>query len=84
MTTTKHGFSLKFGFRKNMLTTENSFSLKSGFTKILFTPNIPLLGLDSGYKVKYTLLSSGVPSGFALGNYFRQRGIFDCMSLLSS
>ena len=34
--------------------------------------------------VKYTPLPSGVPLGFAPGNSFRQRGIFDCISLLSS
>ena len=36
-----------------------------------------VLGLNSGYTVKYTPLPSGVPWGFALGNSFRQRGIFD-------
>ena len=30
-----------------------------------------VLGLDSGYKVKYNPLLSGVPPGFALGNSFR-------------
>ena len=34
--------------------------------------------------VKYTDLPSGVPSGFALGKYFRQRGVLDCISLVSS
>ena len=34
-----------------------------------------VLGLDSGYTVKYTHPLSGVPSGFALGNSFRRRGI---------
>ena len=32
-----------------------------------------VIGLDSGYTVKYNHLPSGVPSGFALGNSFRQR-----------
>ena len=36
-----------------------------------------ILGLDSGYTVKYTPPPSGVPSGFALGNFF------DRISLLS-
>ena len=45
---------------------------------------LSVLGLDSGYTVKYTPLPSGVPSGFALGNSFRQRGIFDRISLLLS
>ena len=31
-----------------------------------------VLGLDSGYTVKENPLSSGVPSGFPLGNSFRQ------------
>ena len=33
-----------------------------------------VLGLNSGYTVKYNPLSSGVPLGFALGNSFRQKG----------
>ena len=32
-----------------------------------------VLGLDSGYMVKYNPLPSGVPSGFALGNSFKHR-----------
>ena len=36
-----------------------------------------VLGLDSGYTVKYTPPPSGVPSGYPLGNSFRRRGIFD-------
>ena len=43
-----------------------------------------VLGLDSGYMVKYNPLPSGAPSGFALGNFFRQRVIFDRISLVSS
>ena len=43
-----------------------------------------VLGLDSGYTVKNTPMPSGVPLGFALGNSFRQSGIFDRISLLSS
>ena len=43
-----------------------------------------VLGLDSGYTVKYTPSPSGVPQGFALGNSFSRRGIFDHISLLSS
>ena len=42
-----------------------------------------VLGLDSRYTVKYNSSPSGVPSGFALGNSFRQRGIFDRISLVS-
>ena len=40
-----------------------------------------VLGLDSGYTVKYNPLPSGVPSGFAIGNSFRQKVIFDRISL---
>ena len=43
-----------------------------------------VLGLDSGYTVKYNPLPSGAPSGFALGNSFRQRVIFDRISFVSS
>ena len=43
-----------------------------------------VLGLDSGYTVKYNPLPSGVPSGFALGNSFSQNVIFDRISLVSS
>ena len=43
-----------------------------------------VLGLDLGFTVKYNPLPSGVPSGFALGNSFRQRVIFDSISLVSS
>ena len=42
------------------------------------------LGLNLGYTVKYNPLPSGVPSGFALGNSFRPRVIFDRISLVSS
>ena len=45
---------------------------------------VSVLGLDSGYTVKYNPLPSGVPSGFALRNSFRQRVIFDRISLVSS
>jgi hypothetical protein len=38
----------------------------------------------SGYTVKDTPSPSGVSSGFALLNSFRQRGIFDRVSLLLS
>ena len=37
-----------------------------------------------GYTIKYNPLPSGVPSGFALRNSFRQRVIFDRISLVSS
>ena len=43
-----------------------------------------VLGLDSGYTVKYNPLPSGVPSGFALGNSFRPRVIFDRVSFVLS
>ena len=43
-----------------------------------------VLGLNSGYTVKYNPLVSGVPSGFALGNSFRQTVILDHISLVSS
>ena len=43
-----------------------------------------LLGLDSGYTVKYNPLPSGVPLGFALRNSFRRRVIFDRISLVLS
>ena len=42
-----------------------------------------ILGLNSGYTVKYNPLAS-VLLGFALGNSFRQRGIFDQMTLVLS
>ena len=45
---------------------------------------LPLLGLDSGYKVKYSSPSLEVPSGFSFGNSLRQRAVFDCRSLVSS
>ena len=45
---------------------------------------LPVLGLNSGYTVKYSPLPLGVPSGFALGNFLRQRAIFDRTSLVSS
>ena len=45
---------------------------------------LSVLGLDSGYTVKYTPLPSGVTLVLALGNSFRQRGIFTRISLLSS
>ena len=35
-----------------------------------------VLGLNSGYTVRYNPLPSGVPSGFALGNSFRQLGLY--------
>ena len=38
---------------------------------------------NSGYTVKYNPLPWGVPSGFAHGNSFRQRVIFDRISLVS-
>ena len=34
---------------------------------------LSVLGLNTGYTVKYTPLPSGVPLGLALGNSFRQR-----------
>ena len=43
-----------------------------------------VLGLNSGYTVKYNPLSSGVPLGFALGHSFRQMVIFDSISLVLS
>ena len=43
-----------------------------------------VLRLDLVYVVKYNPLPSGVPSGFALGNSFMQRVIFDRISLVSS
>ena len=43
-----------------------------------------VLGLDSGYRVKYNPLLSGGPSSFALRNSFRQSVIFDRISLVSS
>ena len=45
---------------------------------------VSVFGRDKGYTVKYSPLPSGVPSGFALGNSFRQRVIFDRISLVSS
>ena len=42
-----------------------------------------VLGLDSGYTIKYNPLPSGVPLGFALGNSFRQRVEFYHISLVS-
>ena len=45
---------------------------------------LSMLGLDLGYTVKYNPLPSGVPLGFALGNSFRHRVIFDRISLVSS
>ena len=45
---------------------------------------LSVLGLDSGYTVKHTPSPSGVPLGFALRHSFRQRGIFDRISLLLS
>ena len=52
---------------------------------ILWRPN-PWAGgkCGSGYTVKNNPSPSGVPSGFALGNSFRQRVIFDLISLVSS
>ena len=41
-----------------------------------------VLGQDLGYTVKYNPLPSRVPSGFALGNSFRQKVIFDRISLV--
>ena len=41
---------------------------------------LSVLGIDSGYAVKYTPSPSGVPSAFALENSFRRRGIFDRVS----
>ena len=41
-----------------------------------------VLGLDSGCTVKNNPLASGAPSGFALGNTFRKRVIFDRISLV--
>ena len=46
--------------------------------------NVSVLGLDSGYTVKYTPTSEEVPSGFTLGNSFRRRGIFDRISQVES
>ena len=43
-----------------------------------------VLGLYSGYTAKYDPLPLGVSSGFALGNSFRKRVIFDPVSLVSS
>ena len=43
-----------------------------------------VLGLDLGYTVKYNPLPSGAPFGFAFGNSFRQRDIFDIISLVLS
>ena len=43
---------------------------------------LSVLGLDSEYTVEYT--PSVVPSGFVLRNAFRQRGIFDRISLYPS
>ena len=41
-----------------------------------------VLGLDSGYTVKYTPPPSGIPSAVALGSSFMQRVIFDRISLV--
>ena len=43
-----------------------------------------VLGLNSGYTVKYSPPPLRVPSIFALGNSLRQRAIFDCTSLVLS
>ena len=43
-----------------------------------------VLGLESGHTVKNAPSPTGVATGFALGNSFRQRGIFDRTTLLSS
>ena len=43
-----------------------------------------VLGLNLGYTVKYNPLPLGVCLGFALGNSFRQRVIFDRISLVLS
>ena len=43
-----------------------------------------VLGLNLGYTVKYNPLPFGVSSGFALWDSFRQRVIFDRISLVSS
>ena len=45
---------------------------------------LPVLGLNSGYKVKYSPPPLGVPSGFSLWNSLRRRAIFDRISLVSS
>ena len=45
---------------------------------------LSVLGQDDEYTVINTPSPSGVPSGFALGNSFRQRGIFDSISLVLS
>ena len=45
---------------------------------------VSVLGRDEGYTVKYNPLPEGVPEGKARGNSFRQRVLFDCISLVSS
>ena len=45
---------------------------------------VSVLGRDKEYTVKYKPLREGVPFGFALGNSFRQRVIFDRISFVSS
>ena len=42
-----------------------------------------VFGLDLGYTVNNNPLPSGVSSGFAIGNSFRQRVIFDRISYCS-
>ena len=53
---------------------------------IIFFKNVILaiLGLNSEYEVKHSPPSLGVPSGFALRNYLRQRALFGRISLVSS
>ena len=42
---------------------------------------VSVLGRDVGYTVKFNTLPEGVPKGKAQGNYWRQRVIFDRISL---
>ena len=51
---------------------------------ILNNDILPVLGLNSGYTVKYSPPPSGVPSDFALKNSLRCRAIFDRIYLVSS
>ena len=45
---------------------------------------LPVLGLDSGYTVKYSPWPLKVPSGFAFENSLRGRAIFDRIPLVLS